>query len=284
MNWKINDTNIYAEFKVNTWLEFIENIENNFIDHKEYLFRGHRDSTWKLESTFDRKYKDSLKKIESRLRIDKSYDELLKIHLKNFKKNSIGKRINPNKKLNNSEWWALGQHYGLDTPLLDWTLSPYIALYFALFNPTAPNSKTRTLWIFSPTALQEIAINQEPESEFIKEIDSPIDENIRLLSQKGKFTKTPNGKSIEQFLTDDSKLGGFTPVLYRIDIPESLRDLFLRHLNSMNINHSTIFPDLTGASELTNRELEILITYNKWKDTEDFLKRLFTLDHLSHHH
>lgn len=283
MNWKINDTNIYAEFKVNSWLEFIENIENNFIDHKEYLFRGHRDSNWKLESTFDRKYKDSLKNIESRLRINLSYDELLKAHLKNFKKNSIGKRINPNKKLNNSEWWALGQHYGLDTPLLDWTLSPYIALYFALFNPITPNSKVRTLWIFSPIALQEIAINQEPESEFIKEVDSPVDENIRLLSQKGKFTKTPNGKSIEEFLKDNIKIQGSHPVLFRIDIPENLRELFLRHLNSMNINHSTIFPDLTGAAELTNRELEILITYNKWRDTKEFQQRLYTLDYLCHH-
>lgn len=283
MNWEINNTNIYAEFKVSSWLEFIENIENNFIDHKEYLFRGHRDSTWKLESTFDRKYKESLKKIEPRLRINLSYDELLKTHLENFKKNSIGKRINPNKKLSNNEWWTLGQHYGLDTPLLDWTLSPYIALYFALFNPTTPNSKIRTLWIFSPIALQEIAINQEPESEFIKEIDSPVDENIRLLSQKGKFTKTPNGQSIEEFLKDNIKLQGSHPVLFKIDIPENLRELFLRHLNSMNINHSTIFPDLTGAAELTNRELEILITYNKWRDTEEFRKRLYTLDYLCHH-
>ncbi|WP_425659429.1 FRG domain-containing protein [Tenacibaculum ascidiaceicola] len=283
MSWKINETNIYAELKVKNWLQFIENIENNFIDHKEYLFRGHRDSSWKLESTFDRKYRDSLTKIKPELQVDFSYKEILSIHLKNFKKNSIGKRINPNKKLKNKEWWALGQHYGLETPLLDWTPSPYIALYFALFNPTKPKSKYRTLWIFSPLALQEIAINQEPESEFIELIDSPVDENIRLLSQRGKFTKTPNGDTIEDFLEKNIKLQGSHPVLFRIDIPENLRELFLRHLNSMNINHSTIFPDLTGASELTNRELEILIYYNKWRSTPEFQQRLYTLDYLCHH-
>lgn len=281
MEWKIQNNNCYAECQVNNWLEIIENIESVFIDHPRFLYRGHQDSDWMLESTFDRYYRMTLESLDEELRPKQMYKEYLNNHLGNFKKNSIGRRIHPNKKLKDEEWWALGQHYGLNTPLLDWSNSPYIALYFALNEPMAPVSKKRTLWVFNPVGLNEIYRKQKLTS-FIKVIDSPIDENIRLLSQKGKFSLTPNGMSIENYIKTNINLSGAKPFLFRIDIPENLREIFLLHLNSMNINHSTIYPDLIGASEFSNRQLEISLNKNKWQNTEGFKSRLFTLDYLSH--
>lgn len=51
-------------------------------------------------------------------------------HLERFKKYLIG-RIENLSNYSDKEIWAIGQHYGLKTPLLDWTISPAIALFFA---------------------------------------------------------------------------------------------------------------------------------------------------------
>lgn len=283
-DWKINQSDIYAECEIESWQEYVDSIETNFIDHKEYLYRGHRDSSWKLEPTFDRFYNlqyNRLKEIDEKYVSHLDYQKTLDAHVENFERNSIGKRVSSAKQLTKNEWMALGQHYGLETPLLDCT-SPYVALFFAMEKSYAPTSEKRTVWIFSPLGLQEIAINQDPPVEFVEEIDLPTDENVRLLSQSGKFTLTPKNCSIEDYISKNIRLTGHSPVLYRINIPEDLREGMLRHLNSMNINHATIYPDLTGSALRTNRELEKILTKKHWTDNGDYIARLFSLNHLVH--
>lgn len=81
----------------------------------KYLFRGHSDPQWKLQTTFDRMFANQPK--QTRLQIA---EELLEV----FKRGLEGQDIPSEVRADESLFHSLGQHYGLPTRLLDWTESP----------------------------------------------------------------------------------------------------------------------------------------------------------------
>ena len=46
-------------------------------------------------------------------------------------------------------------------------------------------------------------------------------------------------------------------VIRKIHVPNEDRDGCLKHLNSMNINHASLFPDLMGAARFCNMKLDV---------------------------
>jgi len=101
-----------------------------------------------------------------------------------------------------NQLWALGQHHGLITPLLDWTLDPYKALYFALRDRIG--SEPAAVWVFyaSETTSPYDAIWDDDD---FPRIERDLDSNYvsaRRRAQEGVFTRLshPIFADLEQYL------------------------------------------------------------------------------------
>lgn len=149
------------------------------------------------------------------------------------------------------------------TPLLDWSRSPYAAAYFAFEESNGATLGRRVVYGLDQRAvdLKNHELEHGPSFEsgrlpVVDFIDPLSDDNPRLVSQGGLFTRAPLGTPVERWVAQAFE-SSVAPVLIKIEIPNAERLACLRSLNRMNINHLSLFPDLSGASRSTNMRLEL---------------------------
>ena len=126
--------------KFEEWLD-----EQQLLD-SDVLYRGHADSIWKLESTLYRHRltlfdKGSLSfncPISEYTDVAKKLQAIVETHTDRRFNNTPGCASFPTPTESLSFRYAVYlRHHGLPSPLLDWSLSPYVAAYFAFSD--APN-------------------------------------------------------------------------------------------------------------------------------------------------
>ena len=161
--------------------------------------------------------------------------------------------------LTDDEYWTLGQHYGLATPLLDWTGSPFIAAFFALHEIPflKPSDVDLSNGSFSIFALNRYAIIQKAdeiklnEAMNIKVIEPLTDDNPRLVNQNGIFTKLPSNTDLESWIKKAFEGDAHAFALVKFTIPyktgknKSVNDILLS-LARMNINACTVCASVKG--------------------------------------
>ena len=239
--------------RLNDFEDFDYAIREKFLDHPYMIYRGHRDVSWPLRTTIDRLFFDQRKRFPTA--------EEAKKHLSIFKDAARGRLASDRLPPDDNCWWSLGQHFGLATPLLDWTESPYIAAYFSFSEKSIAESEKitdRVVYAIDPREINKKNEGLEPNEQV--EIIKPLsDQNPRLINQRGLFTKLPLGNDLEDWIVRNFEGESEQAVLVKVIIPDNSgdRSKFLRVLNRKNVNPLTLFPDLGGSSLHANNNIAI---------------------------
>lgn len=244
-----NIQNGIITIKCNSWPSFQQFMNTHVRTTRDYIWRGHENDKWLLLPSLDRKIVE--------LKLNKT-DNIREKLLKRFKHAMRGRGEKYHKILSSeNEWWALGQNYVLITPLLDWSSSPFIANYFAFENKKEHSSKTRTIYGLSVKIVTQKSKTIEEKNKRIEFVSPLIDDNARLIHQRGLFTKAPIGTDIESWVKENISNDEKRWVLIKILMPEKSRDMILRSLERMGISSLELFPDIYGACQYCNLSIDL---------------------------
>lgn len=187
------------------------------------MFRGHADVDWKLVPKAGRDDFEGIDDLEL---------------FRSWRKSAIQFVSTP--PANEWDWLTLAQHHGLATRLLDWTVNPLAATFFAIADQP---KKDAALYCFLA----------DHDSQYLSIIPQRIEDvcDVRILlprpisprvdRQMGRFTVHP--KSTDELPTGE---------LIKIIIKASAKKQIQADLNYYGVNQSTLFPDLDGLSAFTN--------------------------------
>ena len=218
------------------------------------MWRGHANIEWSLRAEVFRPLPGG-----------KSYPEVSLIRTFMGQAESRYARCPPSTDL--LGWLILARHYGLPTRILDWSMSPLVALFFAVEKMEIENDGA--LWALDPGVLnwdmvrsnrwmlpddfwvqkivaQAYEPEREPAEKALEELAGKAvavgtrEIDPRVMVQQGAFTIHADGRD----LADPTRVAEGQRFLFGIRVVGKAKPELLGELTNLGILRSSLFPDL----------------------------------------
>lgn len=226
----------------------------------EILYRGQENSCWGLETTLERT-------VGKNVTLDRYYGmaHAAKTRVETFTGKTWNIPLPPDplewlvKKFNRIpvdfpayDYFVYLRHHGYPSPFIDWTLSPYIAAFFAFRNISIDVEYVSVFAFLEYVGKGSIGADGEPG---IHGLNPYVTAHKRHYLQQSNYTIcVVMGIDNEYYASHEkavSNYGDDQNVLWKINIPACERKNALRELNRMNINAYSLFSTEDTLMEAT---------------------------------
>lgn len=217
--------------------------------HPKWLIRGQPDASWSLDPSLARILNKKKLNRPQAIQVEQEAINKFLITARTILPLEYTATLLPsNGTIDFLGWFILMQHFSAPTRTLDWSVSPWIALYFACADHDHEDGAVWVVNYEKAVAKAEDLLEGKDFMQLIPDQNAvdivhfvmAFNSNERIEAQQGRFSIASNP------LMDHADFFSDSDILEKIVIPKGLKSDSMLRLNSMNINAKTLFPGADG--------------------------------------